>query len=530
MKLRTRTEVVIVALAGLAAGSASAAGAPESVAHRADSQPRAVAPFVPGPPLWRPAETRPKAAVLAGDSLEEVVDRCVADAMAAANTPGASVAVIVDGELRYEHGYGAKRRGGSDPVNAETRFRIGSVTKMLTAAAVMQQVEAGTVFLDDRVTRHVPEVDFLGHWPAGAMTVEHLLTHSTGIPDLVFAQDGDTGTDALSDWAASLYGVGLHAPPGVLFNYSNPNFNLAGLVAERASGMDYRSYMDAHVFAPAGMSNTTFDPAEVVASGNYSWGHMPNSGGGEGRYAPDDYDNWVYAPAGYAFSTAGDLARWALLLSDGGGEVLSPESAARMQAFHQDLATVPGAGYGYGIFVEPFYDLTIRQHGGNIWGWGAYLLWRPEQRFAVAVLANTFQSLGDAAYCIADAVLEPDHSAAPVYPVDPDRRRLFEGTYDVTVGTGWDYSPYPVQGEVSQTGGQLLLHLWDPASHWTQLWFLDHVVLDVYYVDVDMNGEVDLDVSFITNKGDPEQVKWMRMRPVVGSVQLVPRPGVRPAP
>ena len=87
----------------------------------------------------------PKTTVSTAD-LEQVVDQCVGDAMTAANTPGASVAVIVDGELVYEQGYGVKRRGGSSPVNADTQFRIGSVTKMFTAAAVMQQVEAGTVF------------------------------------------------------------------------------------------------------------------------------------------------------------------------------------------------------------------------------------------------------------------------------------------------------------------------------------------------------------------------------------------------
>jgi hypothetical protein len=82
---------------------------------------------------------------------------------------------------------------------------------------------------------------------------------------------------------------------------------------------------------------------------------------------------------------------------------------------------IPGLDYGYGIFVEPFYDLTLRQHGGNIWGWGSQLVWHPERRFAVAVLANTFSSLSNAAYCIADHVLEPDHSVDPDFPVDPDR-------------------------------------------------------------------------------------------------------------
>jgi len=483
--------------------------------------------FVPGPPLWQLPEQRPKATTTTSD-FEQVVDLCVTDAMAVVDTPGASVAVIVDGQVVYEQGYGVMRRDGSDPVNARTQFRIGSVTKMLTAAAVMQQVDAGAVSLDDRLTRHVPEVDFLGHWPAEVMTVEQLLTHSTGIPDLNFNPQGQTGPHALANWALSLNNVGLHVPPGTFFNYSNPNFNLAGLVVERASGMEYRSYMANRVFAPAGMNRTTFDPAEVVAGGNYSYGHTDDDSGGETVYAPDDYDNFPYSPAGYAFSTAGDLVRWAGLLSDGGGDVLSAQSAASMQTLHQSMDTVPGFGYGYGIFVEPFYDRTIRQHGGNIWGWGAYLLWHPNQRFAVAVLANTFESLPDAAYCIADAVLEPDHSVVPNFPLDPDRLQLFEGDYDVTLRTSVMPIPYPVEGLVWMgSGSQLLLHLSDPKTGWTEVWVLDHAVLDLFLVDIDSDGIFDLDLSFHTSEGEPERLRWMRMRPVVGYPQVIPRPGRR---
>jgi CubicO group peptidase (beta-lactamase class C family) len=484
--------------------------------------------FVPGPPLWRPPAARPRP-TSKSTSLEDVVDLCVTDEMAAVDTPGASVAVIVDGQLVYEQGYGVKQRGGTDPVDSDTQFRVGSVTKMFTAAAVMQQVDAGTVFLDDRLTRHVPEIDFIGHWPDDTITVEQLLTHATGIPDLTFNPAGLTGPNALSDWIDTLDWVGLHAPPGIFYNYSNPNFNLAGLVVERSTGTEYRTYMDANVFGPAGLSDTTFDPSVVAARGNATNGHMSDGQGGEIVFAPDEYDNGAYAPAGYAYSTAADLVRWALLLADGGGEVLSPTSAAAMQSIQQSMDVAPGIGYGYGIFVEPFYDLTVRQHGGNIWGWGAFLLWHPERRFAVAVLANTFQSLPNAAYCVAAEVLEPDLSVViDTPPPDPARwQRLFEGMYDASITTPWaSSSPYPVMGELSGfSDEQMLLHMWDPAGHWTALWFVDHQIRDVFLVDVDMDGSADLDLTFITSPGPPEQLKWLRMRPLVGYRQTPPRVG-----
>jgi CubicO group peptidase (beta-lactamase class C family) len=522
--MRGLTIGFVLALTMTAAGTV-AAGELTGASDEAGASPFAA--FNPGPPLWLPPVMRPKATTTTND-MEQIVDQCVGDAMTLADTPGASVAVIIDGVVVYEQGYGVKRRDGSDPVNSETQFRVGSVTKMLTAAAVMQQVEAGTVFLDDRLTRHVPEVEFLGQWPAEVMTVEHLMTHATGIPDLIFRPWGATGPDALGEWALTLNEIGLHGPPGAFWNYSNPNFNLAGLVVERASGMDYRSYMETHVFTPAGMSRTTFDPATVAAGGNYSYGHQPDDPGDETIYAPDDYDNGAYAPAGYAFSTAGDLARWALLLSDGGGDVLSAQSASAMQAPNQDMDTIPGNDYGYGVFVEPFYDLTVRQHGGNIWGWGTYLLWHPERRFAVAVLANTFQSLPGAAYCIADAVLEPDHSVAPQYPIDPERLEMFEGIYDVSLRASISPNPYPASGEVwMESGGRLLLHLWIQNSGWDEVWILDHAALDVFYVDIEGDGVYDLDLSFLTSDGTPDRVRWMRMRPAVGNLQVAPRGGRR---
>lgn len=506
-------------------------GGPAGAAVLGDDTPPTTASgpsgFRPGPPLWQPSELRPK---VAASTIEEAVDRCVADAMGSADTPGASAAVIIDGELAYEQGYGVTRRVDGHSVTPGTQFRIGSVTKMLTAAAVMQLVDAGMLSLHDRLSDLVPEVTFRGHWPAEEITIHRLLTHATGIPDLVFNAAGETGPGALEQWAESLSDVGLQAPPGAFWNYSNPNFNLAGLVVQRASGIDYLGYMEDRVFVAAGMTDTTFNPAAVVARGDYAWGHFDN-GDGEIVYPPDGYDNHEFAPAGYAFSTARDLVRWALLLSDGGADVLTPASAAAIQQRHQSLETLPGLDYGYGVFVEPFYDLEIRQHGGNIWGWGAFLLWQPERRFAVAVLANTFESLPGAAYCIADWVLEPNHAVVHDCDVDLRRIEMFEGTYDASVGTSTSPIPYPIKAEVFAAGeGTWFAHLWDPVGPWSALWTLDPVGCDTFIVDVDSDGAYDADLSFLTSAGPPEQTRWLRMRQIVGTPEVDPRVSSRTDP
>ena len=306
--------------------------------------------------------------------------------------------------------------------------------------------------------------------------------------------------------------------PGVFWNYSNPNFNLAGLVVERASAVPYRRYMEEQVFAPAGLTRTTFDPAAVIADGNYSYGHFSSPGGVETIYAPDDYDNAVYAPAGYAFSTAGDLVRWALVLIDGGGAVLAPASASQMQSPQVDLELLPGFSYGYGVFIEPFGDLTLREHGGNIWGWGAYLIWEHEHRFAVAVLANTFVSLPAAAFCIADYLLPQDSMPTPPDPTDPSTWGRYEGIWDFTTSTS-----YPLEGEVTVVDDdELSLFMWDAHSGWTATFTLEHAGYGIFLADLDEDGVLDSDFEFI-ERGGPERAGWLRNRSVVGVRRTTPR-------
>jgi CubicO group peptidase (beta-lactamase class C family) len=502
--------VVTVAIADTPPGATAAVSPADSLVASAT---------LPGPgPL--PAHV-PRALLKAhhgAATLDDAIDQCVTQSMAAADTPGAAVALALDGALILERGYGVTRRQAGAPVDADTRFRIGSITKQLTAAAVLQQVELGSVALDDPVTVHVPELELAGWWPADRITLHHLLTHSSGYPDLIFDPAGATGGNALGAWAAHQSEVALHAPPGNFFNYSNPNFNLAGLVVERASGLPYRRYMAEQVFAPAGMTRTTFDPAAVIADGNYSYGHFSSPGGLETVYAPDDYDNAVYAPAGYAFSTAGDLVRWALTLMDGGGAVLAPASADLMQSPQRDLELIPGYSYGYGVFIEPFGDHTLRQHGGNIWGWGAYLIWEHEHRFAVAVLANTFESLPAAAYCIADFLLPQGSTPLPPDPSDPTTWNRLEGLWDFTTRTS-----YPLEGEITvESDDELSLFMWDAHSGWSAWFTLEHAGYGIFLADLDEDGTLDSDFEFL-DRGSPERVRWLRNRGLVGARRSTPR-------
>ncbi len=473
-----------------------------------------------GPPLPPPSHG-PTLFVRDVQSLDSAVAACVQADMATHDTPGASVAVLLDGEIVLSEGFGVKRRNAGDPVDGDTIFRIGSISKQMTAAAVMRLVDQGRVRLQDPVTTYLPDFELAGEGQAGAVTVWHLLTHTSGIPD-TYAVSNIFSPMTLDEWLPHLGELEPFAPPGAFWNYSNPNFSLAGLILERVTGRSYAGNLQ-DLWDDAGMTRTTLDPDTVLAWGDYSFGHYTAPiGGHEIVYAPDGYDSPTLAPAGGVFSTAPDLVRWADALMADEGTLLRPALAREMQRSQVWTHYTPDLDYGYGIFSETFEGLRIHQHGGNISGWGAYLIWYPPERFAVAVLANTTESLGAAAYCITDAVLSPPPSESPDLSTDPATWRPYVGHYRAVQidGTVFDTT-------VSLSGDALRITFErpdDPGFSYTTE--LVQAYLDTFLMDGNGDGAVDMDITFIPSQSTPGRILWLRNRYLVGDRQGGARPSL----
>lgn len=439
----------------------------------------------------------------------------------------AAVAIMQDGQLVYNKGFGAKSHQNDEPVDAETQFRIGSVTKMFTAAAVMQQVEAGKVDLQAPITKYLPDYQLAEPGAADAITTWHLLTHSSALPDNGVSSfaglDGDKTPAALTRWAQSQGGTHHHAPPGFMWNYSNPNFMLAGLVAERASGIPYHSYMAEQVFARAGLTNTTLLPADVLARGNYTLGYYQDPATGDlAVAAPDSYDNWAFAPAGFAFSTVGDMARWAQLLMSGGGGVLQQASIEAMTRRQISLHMTPDNDYGFGIFREKYKGLDVMQHGGNVPGWGAYLLWIPEHELVVATLVNAYPAtLDDTAYCAVDALLKPVGTPLPDGRTPPEDWDKYVGDYG-----GWTSIGSYYHIRVKRTGNLLTTTFLDvPIDEQgtpfvTAMW---QIYGDYWAIDANGDGTPDTGMSFVPDPDEPDSW-WYRLRGVVMRRPQLPEP------
>ena len=321
--------------------------------------------------------------------------------LASSGASGIAVAVIEHGRLELARGFGTKGPAGGAPVDAGTLFRIGSVTKMMTATAVLQQVAAGKVDLSAPVTRYVPDFHFDRDpsW-APSITIHQLLTHSSGMFDFLVANAAaDQQTDgALRSFLTTEFGADdyLMVPAGTFWNYSNPNFYLAGLVAEQTGGMPYRALMKRRIFDPLCMTRTLFLGSEVLADGDYALGTNLTDPTLPALITPDTYDNPWARPAGFAWSNVEDLARFAEFLMNGNGDVLPSGLHSAMQSpqvntqLEADLLH-----YGYGLVVQqgffvgsPFYGVKLVWHNGDIPGFSALIAIVPSLQFGFVALAN----------------------------------------------------------------------------------------------------------------------------------------------
>jgi D-alanyl-D-alanine carboxypeptidase len=285
-----------------------------------------------------------------------------------------AVLVARDGVPVYRGAFGLANREWGIANVADARFRIGSVTKSFTAAAILQLVERGKISLDAPATTYYKlPVAWSG------VTVRQLLSHSSGVPSYTDL-DGFFGRESRLDHTPDEL-VGLTAqkqldfPPGSKFSYDNSGYIILGAIIERVSGLTYADYVTQHLLVPLGMSSTGYDVDGVVLSKRAS-GY--EAGGGTLRNASFISMTVPYA-AGGLYSSVDDLNRWCKALAT--DAVLSKASELAM-------FTDQGHGYGFGWFVEPRTRHPHIYHGGEINGFVSRVDMYPADKLTVVVLAN----------------------------------------------------------------------------------------------------------------------------------------------
>src|SRR5690606_1479427 len=242
----------------------------------------------------------------------EAIERRVADLMDAAIVPGMALAVTNRDEVIYARGFGATSTEPDAPaVGPDTIFRIGSITKPLTATMLMRLVDDGLLDLDRPVREYVPWLKLMDEDAERIITLRMLLSHTSGLPTAL-EYNGWRDPSGLEAYVREvLPALPPVAPPGEIYAYSNPGFNLAGYVAEAVTGTPYAELMRQYLFEPLGMGRTTFDPL-VAMTYPFSQSFVLDETGRPQVKRPF-VDNTGEYPCGFALSTVLDLGKLARL-------------------------------------------------------------------------------------------------------------------------------------------------------------------------------------------------------------------------
>jgi CubicO group peptidase (beta-lactamase class C family) len=288
-----------------------------------------------------------------------------------------AVLVARGDDVILSKGYGFANVEWNVPNTPSTKFRLGSVTKQFTAAAILKLAEQGKLKLEDTVKQHW--ADAPAAWDA--ITIQHLLTHTSGIPNFTNDPEYQRTWKFAPSPPAKTIGYFRDEPldfaPGERMSYSNSGYVLLGFLVEHVSGQSYAEYLSDHVFEPLGMNDSGYDLNATIIP-NRAAGYMVAVGDGGLRNAPY-IDMTIPHGAGALYSTTEDLLRWTQGLF--GGRLLSAASLEKM-------TTPVMNNYAFGLVVGNPGGRKAIEHNGGIEGFNTHLTFYPDSKITVAVLAN----------------------------------------------------------------------------------------------------------------------------------------------
>lgn len=405
-------------------------------------------------------EAQAAASVAAAPAAQQDLSQRI-DAVAApyikADGPGLTLIVTKDGKTLYRKAYGMADVAAKTPMQADMALRLGSITKQFTAVAVMLLADEGKLAVGDPITKYLPD------FPEHGITIEHLLTHTSGIVNY-------TDKPSFPSMAAQSLPLPqmidlfrndpLDFKPGTQFKYSNSGYFLLGAIIEKVSGAGYAAFLRQRVFTPLGMAHTGYGDSEPAGIARAS-GHAPGPGGVQGS-GPINMA-WPYS-AGALSSNVDDLARWNDAVRV--GKLLKPESWQRVFSPYT-LADGKASDYGYGWNIGKVRGHVSWNHGGAIPGFRSEAAYLPKEGVYVAALTNMigpgsaplpFIVNKAAALAIGDAYPDPVKvslseqvldSMVGVYKINDKATRVIrrDGDHLVMQRTGGPLTPIWAQSE-----------------------------------------------------------------------------------
>jgi CubicO group peptidase (beta-lactamase class C family) len=322
-------------------------------------------PHTPLPPTPTETQNREDLAAEIDNVLQSNVD---------VGTFSGAVLIARDGEVLFSEGYSLADRNAGIPNTPQTKFRLGALTKQFTAAAILLLQEQGKLNVQDAIC------DYLSDCPPAweAITIHHLLTHTSGIPNFPEFPEF-TATMATPSPAREtinrVINKPLDFPTGEGWHYSNSGYIVLGLIIEQAAGQTYEAFLQENIFIPLHMTATGYDHNRDDLAVGY-----------ERRMEADYIHMSIPFSAGGLYSTVEDLYKWDQALTD--ETVLTTDSLSMM---FSDQASIPGwdaLTYGYGWFIEQIDDQRLYIHDGEIRGYVSMIAHYPDERVTIIILSN----------------------------------------------------------------------------------------------------------------------------------------------
>jgi D-alanyl-D-alanine carboxypeptidase len=356
----------------------------------------------------------------------------IMNAALAAPFSGFQVAVVKGRDTLLMKAYGMANIEHAVPVTSNTIFRIGSLTKQFTSAAIMGLVEQGKLSLDDPLSQYMPNVP--AHWRP--ITIRQLLNHTSGIPSYtdvgprmrtVFA----TGTPR-DTMLAMLRNDSLMFTPGTGFYYNNTGYYILGMLIEQLGGKPFGIYLADNLLKPLGLQRTMYcGTTEIIRDRASGYDRQ-----GASLVNTSYIDMDVPYAAGSMCSTARELVTWAHALASG---KLVQAASYKSMSTPVKLPSVRPMTYGFGLMADTIGSHRVVNHGGNIPGFAAELIHLPDDSLFVAVLSNTSSApSGRIAQDIARAVVGVPRVviAQRDEPVSAEERAAMVGRYSLAQPDG----------------------------------------------------------------------------------------------
>ncbi len=309
-----------------------------------------------------------------------------------ADEPGGAVLLAKDGKIIYKKGFGVEDINTKKPISTQTLFNVGSISKTFVAFGILQLAKENKLSLDDSIYKYFP--DFKNTVIAKKVKIYHLLTHTSGLPDIRKVQQDSIFYLSAKDeenWAPVKQTDHLEFEPGERFNYSNPAFNALALIIEKVSGMKWQDYIRKNIMQPAGMKTSTITDGPYPESG-VSHGYLFD---GKNYFEKDYGEEPTFAASGNGgvWSSVDDLWKYEQAIQNNIFLDKKWTDGSRQIFFHNEWKDTIQPFIGLCWFITKTSNENMIGHTGSQGGFRADYVWLPGKKLFYVILCNTPRDL-----------------------------------------------------------------------------------------------------------------------------------------